>query len=62
MNMEDWMEDFEVVEDAHKRWVDVKVTNLESLADHKLSSMDSCTDSTDERGSEDTRGTDGNDL
>lgn len=61
-NMEDWVEDVETLEDEHKRWVDVKVTNQETLVEHKFSTMDSCIDSTDERGTEDTRGTDGNDL
>lgn len=54
-NMEDWVEDVETLEDEHKRWVDVKVTNQETLVEHKFSTMDSCIDSTDERGTEDTR-------
>lgn len=50
------------MKDEHKRWVDVKVTNQETLVEHKLSNRDSCIGSTDERSTEETRDTDGNDL
>lgn len=49
--------------------MDVKVTNQETLVttqetlvEHKLSNRDSCIGSTDERSTEETRDTDGNDL
>ncbi|XP_022133726.1 uncharacterized protein LOC111006240 isoform X2 [Momordica charantia] len=60
--MEDWLADVEVMEDEHKRWMNVKVTSQETSVEHKFSNVNSCIDNTDERASEDTIDTDGNDL
>lgn len=62
MMMEDWLADVEVMEDEHKRWMNVKVTSQETSVEHKFSNVNSCIDNTDERASEDTIDTDGNDL
>jgi hypothetical protein len=60
-NMGDWVEDPGVLVGEDLSWMDVTVPIEPTFLSHKVKDLDDCNDSTDDRGSDDMRGTDDND-
>lgn len=60
-NMGDWVEDPGVLEGEDLSWMDVTVPSEPTFLSHKVRDLDDCNDSTDDRGSDDSRGMDEND-
>lgn len=60
-NMGDWVEDPGVLEGEDLSWMDVTVPSEPTFLSHKVKDLDDCNDSTDDRGSDDSRGMDEND-
>lgn len=59
-NMEDWVEDPVAIEGEDLSWMVVSVPSDRSFVSAKVKNVDDCNDSTDERGSYDSKGIDGN--
>ncbi|KAF3952918.1 hypothetical protein CMV_021581 [Castanea mollissima] len=55
-NMGDWVEDPGVLEGEDLSWMDVTVPSEPTFLSHKVRDLDDCNDSTDDRGSDDSRG------
>jgi hypothetical protein len=60
-NMGDWVEDPGVLEGEDVSWIDVTVPSEPTFMSDKVKDLDDCSDSTDDRGSDDMRGMDEND-
>lgn len=57
----DWVEDPGILEGEDLSWMDVTVSGEPTFLSHRVKDLDDCNDSTDDRDSDDMRGTDEND-